>query len=134
MPQMLEHIDKIARDKKEDVIFINFNKEIFPSYDWEKYDKRQELIQWLDNNKISYFECGPMASENGWESYRGQLCIDLKIDENNAKYKLLCEHLDGPNGTFKITGVESWIFPLKIAMKNSHHDEPGFWDNWAENF
>ena len=51
MPQMLEHIDKIARDKKRDVIFINFNKEIFPSYDWEKYDKRQELIQWLDNNK-----------------------------------------------------------------------------------
>jgi hypothetical protein len=23
---------------------------------------------------------------------------------------------------------------LSTAMKNAHHDEPGFWERWAENF
>jgi len=134
MPLLLEHIDKIAREKKRDVIFINFDKEIFPSYDWENYDERNNLIKWLKKNEISYEMCGPIACECGWESYRGQLYIDLPIDENNTKYQLLCEHLDGPNGTFKIPGVEAWIMPLSVAMENAHHDEPGFWDKWAENF
>ena len=134
MPVILKHIDKIAREKNRDVIFINFNKEVFPSYDHLKYKERNNLLQWLDENNIPYMECGPIADESGWESYRGQLYIDLPIDEKNKKYKLLCEHLDGPNSTFKIEGVESWIFPLEVAMKNKHHDEPGFWDRWAENF
>jgi len=134
MPKALEHIDKITRDKKRDVIFISFSHDVFPSYDWENYDKRNEIIQWLDDNKIPYYECGPVASESGWEAYRGQLYIDLEIDENNEQYQLICEHLDAEDGTFKIEGVEFWIFPLKIAMKNAHHDEPGFWEKWAENF
>ena len=134
MPIDLKHIDKIAREKNRDVIFINFNTEVFPSYDYEDYKERNELLQWLDKKHIPYMECGPIASENGWESYRGQLYIDLPIDEKNNKYQLLCEHLDGANDTFKIEGVESWIFPLEVAMKNKHHDEPGFWDKWAENF
>ena len=134
MPIILKHIDKIAREKKRDVIFINFNQEVFPSYDWKDYDKRNELIKWLDSNKIPYRKCGPIADEGGWEAYRGQMYIDLPIDENNQKYQLLCEHLDGPNETFKISGVESWLFPLEVAMKNAHHDEPRFWDKWAEEF
>jgi len=58
----------------------------------------------------------------------------VPIDESNEQYQLLCEHMDNPDGSFKIPGVESWIFPLKEALKNKHHDAPGFWDKWAENF
>ena len=134
MPVALKHIDKIAREKNRDVIFINFNREVFPSYEYKEYKERNELLQWLNDNDISYKECGPIADEGGWESYRGQLYIDLPIDEENEKYQLLCEHLDAPDGTFKIKGVESWIFPLKTALKNKHHDEAGFWEKWAENF
>ncbi len=134
MLKLLKHIDKIAREKNRDVIFINFAKDVFPSYDYENYKERNELIEWLKEHQIPFEECGPMASENGWESYRGQLYIDIPIDENDEKYQLICEHLDTPKGGFKIKGVESWIFPLEVAMKNKHHDEPGFWDKWAENF
>ena len=134
MAQILKHIDKIAREKNRDVIFINFDREVFPSYKYTEYKDRNELLQWFDKNDIPYQECGPIADEYSWESYRGQLYVDLPIDDNNEKYQLLCEHLDAPNGTFKIKGVESWIFPLKEALKNKHHDEPGFWDKWAENF
>lgn len=79
---MLEHIDKIAR-KKIDVIFISFNREIFSSYDYEEYDERKKLLALLESNNIAYSMCGQLASENGWESYRGQLYLDAPIDESN---------------------------------------------------
>jgi len=134
MPMTIEHIDKISRDKKRDVIFINFDRKVYPSFDYQEYEERTNLINWLDENNIKYSLCGSIASENGWESYRGQLYLDVVIDENNEQYKLICEHMDNPDGTFKIKGVESWIFPLKKALENKHHDEPGFWEKWAENF
>jgi len=134
MPQILEHIDKIARDENRDVIYINFSREIFPSFEYEEYEERNKLLEWLENNNITYRSCASMASENGWESYRGQLYLDVPIDDLNEKYQLICNHLDNPDGSFKILGVESWIFPLKEALKNKHHDEAGFWDKWAKDF
>ncbi len=134
MPQILKHIDKIAREKQRDVLFIEFDREIYPSYDYENYEERKKLLQWLDKNNIPYEECGPMASEYGWESYRGQLYIDIPFDKNNEEYKNLNELLENPDGSMKIPGVNFWYLPLEVAMKNKHHDEPGFWDKWAENF
>jgi len=134
MPQILEHIDKIAREKNRDVIFINFNEDIFSNYDYSEDAERNKLIKWLDENKIPYSECAPVASELGWGSYRGQLYIDIPKDDKNEKYQLICDHLISPDGSFKISGVEAWIIPLQVALKNKHHDEPGFWDKWAENF
>ena len=134
MPQAIKHIDKIAREKNRDVIYIAFSKEIFPDYNYKEYKERNDLLQWLQENNIAFELCGPMASENGWESYRGQLYLDVVIDDKEAQYQLICEHLDNPDGSFKIDGVESWIFPLEEGLKNKHHDEPGFWEKWAEDF
>ena len=134
MPMLLEHIDKIARDLQRDVLFVAFDRDTFPSYEVESYSARNDLLQWLDQNKIIYRECGPIASERGWESYRGQLYIDLPFDEKNKKYQLLDKHLSNEDNTPKIPGVLFFYLPLKVAMKNSHHDEPGFWEKWAENF
>lgn len=134
MPMLLEHIDKIARDLQRDVLFIVFDREIFPSYEFESYGARNELLEWLDKNEILYRLCGPIASENGWESYRGQIYIDLPFDENNEKYQLLDKHLTHDDNTPKIPGVLFYYVSLEVAMENAHHDEPGFWDKWAENF
>ena len=134
MPQILKHIDKIAREKQRDVLFIDFDREMYPSYDYKNYEERKKLLQWLDKNNIPYEECGHMASEYEWESYRGQLYIDIPFDKNNEEYKNLNELLENPDGSMKIPGVNFWYLPLKVAMKNKHHDEPGFWDKWAENF
>ena len=30
--------------------------------------------------------------------------------------------------------VQFFYLPLEHAMRNAHHDEPGFWDKWADNF
>ena len=138
---IIEHIDKIARDKKRDVLYIVFNApqenndiENYFSYDYETDTTRIDFIKWLNDNKIPFEECGPIASENGWESYRGQLYIDIPMDENDVRYLTLNNHLEYENGDMKIDGIMYYHVPLKIAMKNAHHDEPGFWDKWAEDF
>ncbi len=46
MPVALKHIDKIAREENRDVIFINFSKEVFPSYEYREYKERNALLQW----------------------------------------------------------------------------------------
>jgi hypothetical protein len=139
MAQVLEHIDKIARDKNRDVLFIVFKDakneidEEF-SYDYETDSVRAEFLLWLNQNNIPYQKCGPIASVNGWESYRGQLYIDVPMDENDQRYQKLNNHLENQDGTMKIAGISYYYIPLKVAMKNAHHDEPGFWEKWAENF
>jgi len=75
-----------------------------------------------------------IASEDGYEGYRGQLYINLPLDETNKQYKLLDNHLMTADNKFKNEGIQFYYLPLKIAMKNTHHDEPGFWEKWAENF
>jgi hypothetical protein len=134
MPMTIEHIDKIARDKQRDVLFITFDKKVYPSYEYEEYEARQNLIKWFEENDIPYKLCGHYASECGWESYRGQLYIDVPMDEDNPKFQLLNNHLEYEDGTMKIKGVLYMYLSLEIAMKNAHHDEPGFWDKWAEDF
>lgn len=141
MPQILEHIDKIARDKKRDVLFIVFNEakkedelEDYFAYEYENDPVRNDFIKWLEENNIPYQKCGPIASENGWESYRGQLYIDIPMDEKDERYLKLNEYLEDENGKMKIDSIGYYYIPLDVAMKNVHHDEPGFWDKWAEDF
>lgn len=134
MPQIIEHIDKIARDKKRDVLFVSFDKDEFPDYDYENYKIREKIINWLNKNKISYKKCGHFASEHWWESYRGQLYLDIPIDENSDNYKKIISYFENEDGTMKLKGVTLFYLELKIAMKNAHHDEEGFWDNWQKIF
>ena len=131
MPMILKHIDKIAREKQRDVLFVDF---VSPNNEYKNFIPRQELLLWLDEHNIAYEECGPIADEYGWESYRGQIYIDLPFDENNAQYKLLDSHLMTSENKFKIEGVRFYHLRLEQAMQNSHHDEPGFWEKWAEEF
>jgi hypothetical protein len=134
MPMVVEHIDKIARDLQRDVLYIEFDRNVFESYDYDEYTERNNLMDWLDEHDIGYRCCGAIARENGWESYRGQLYIDLPFDETDEKYRLLDGHLCNEDNTPRINGVIFYYLPLEIAMQNAHHDEPGFWETWADNF
>jgi len=42
--------------------------------------------------------------------------------------------LEYPDGTMRFDDVKFYVVPLQDPMKNAHHDEPGFWERWAENF
>lgn len=130
----IEHIDKIARELQRGVLFIAFSRDLFRSYEYKNNKERNDLIQWLNDREIAYTRCASIASERTMESYRGQLYIDLPFDVNNEKFQELDEHLCNADNTPKIPGVLFYYLSLDAAMENAHHDEPGFWDKWAETF
>ena len=141
MPQLINHIDKIARDKKRDVLYLTFedaqeiNEDaIFHVVDYENHPARKTIIEWFDCNNVPYEECGDIASVNMIVGYMGQLYIDVPYELNNPDYQKLQNFLEDENGEVRFDGVKFWIFPLERAMKNAHHDEPGFWERWADNF
>lgn len=67
-------------------------------------------------------------------SYRGQLYIDLPIDANSPAFQALTLFLEKPDGSARMPGVKFMLCTLEQAMTNSAHDEPGFWEQWAETF
>ena len=126
MARILKHIDQIGREKNRDVLFVQFDRKVFPKYDYKNYKNRAELLEWLDNNNISYEECFGIASDNGFEGYRGQLYIDVIFDETLDIYNLLNDHIEPQDGVFRFEGIGLWILPLSMAMKNSYMDDPDY--------
>lgn len=139
MPLLIEPIDAIARQKQRDVLFVEFqprneDKSLFHSHDWEDDPKRQALIKWLDQQAIAWCCCSAFASEDSFDSYQGQIYIDLPMDETNPRYCQLRDHLEHPDGSMRDEQVCFYVLPLEAAMRNVHHDQPEFWQQWAEDF
>lgn len=143
MPQLIEFIDAIARKKKRDVLFIRFSApldhgcnldEAPETWDWRSSTMRQAVIAWLDENQIGWCPCGDVANENCMMSYAGQIYVDAPFDDTNQAYQQLVGHLEDLDGSMRLPGVLFCALELHVAMRNAHHDAPGFWERWAENF
>jgi hypothetical protein len=135
MPAQIQHIDAIARQKKRDVLFLTFPEaEGRGRRPYEEVRCRNEITDWLDENAIAWTECGPVASENVMQPYYGEIYIDAPYDTGNSVYLAVQAFLEHPDGSMCFDGAKFWVVSLDFAMKNSHHDEPGFWERWAENF
>jgi hypothetical protein len=141
MPMLIQYIDAIARKKGRDVLFVTFPacepgplRDRGQRTDYQDCTVRNELITWLDRNGIEWEPCGPFANPNRMVSYWGQLYLDVPYDVNDPVYQNLADHLENPDGTGKIDGIQFCYLPYTRAMDNRHHDEPGFWERWAENF
>lgn len=142
MPQLIEFIDAIARKKGRDVLFVCFGPADDETdslreggwHDWENDPNRIDLIAWLKAKGIGWSLCGGFASENTMSSYQGEIYLDVPFDKADPVYQALSNRLENPDETRKIPGVTFCYVPLECAMRNAHHDEPGFWEKWAENF
>ena len=139
MPMLLDHIDKIARDKKRDVIFVEFAKCSHRrtkkgQEKWETLPERMQVTAYLDQIGVAWKPCGEIASESGYSAYAGQIYIDHPYDEDDTVYQKIQDYFERPDGTMKDPDVTLWLVTLELANKNAHHDEPGFWERWAENF
>ena len=140
--KLLRHIDAIAREKQRDVLSISFhplNWGDFEDSSWKGYDHRQDLrrtevLAWLDEHDISWEECGPVASETCIRCYLGEIYLDILFDEADPRYQLVRDYLENPEGTMRNEQVRFFYLPLEHAMRNAHHDEPGFWEKWADTF
>lgn len=136
MPQLLEHIDAIARKKGRDVLLVDFGPRVnfFREHNWKDDPNRIDLIAWLEAQAINWYPCAGIASEGGVSNYQGEIYLDVPFDKDNQVYRAISGRLENPDETCKIPGVTLYYLPLEMAMRNAHHDEPGFWANWAEKF
>ena len=143
MPQLIQHIDAIARKKSRDVLFLTFGDHVKAEEDeiaQPGFSRREEMsirnstIAWLDVQGIEWEPCGAVANPNGMSAYPGWIYLDVPYDDNDATYCALRDYLEKPDGSMAHPGVTFCYYPLEAAMLNTHHDAPGFWEEWAENF
>ncbi|MGT2469610.1 hypothetical protein [Paraburkholderia terrae] len=137
MPQMIDHIDAIARQKKRDALFVTFTDDASgePSpYHWESHPGRAVIIEWLDTHGYAWQPCGEVADERMMVSYGGSIYIDVPYDLADPRYRALEAFLEHPDGSLRMPHMRFLVIGLDYANRNAHHDEPGFWDRWAERF
>lgn len=91
-------------------------------------------LQWLAASNIPFQPCGGVASENAIMSYPGLYYIDVPMNENHPTYRQLLAYFENEDGTPKDPLCVLYAYTLENAMKNAHHDEPGFWDKKIEDF
>lgn len=137
VPFLIDHIDAIARLKGRDVLYVTFPEceNWFdvngPTFDWEDYAARNSIISWLNKNRIGWVPCANFAHEHLMESYGGQIYVDVRFDPDDETYRKVREFFENPDETAKIERAKFWYVQLAMAMKNKHHDEPGFWEEHA---
>ncbi|MDA8232382.1 MAG: hypothetical protein M0006_13680 [Magnetospirillum sp.] len=135
MSRIIHHIDEIGRRKQRDVVFVAFDPGLTKGCEtWTRLPIRQQIIDWLDAEDIAWTPCAHFASENHMCVYRGQIYIDVPHDPEDPGYRKVAAYFEFPDGTMRLPGVTLYHLPLSMAMTNAHHDEPGFWERWAENF
>ena len=141
MPMKIEHIDAIARKVQRDVLYLEFNPK--PTVDadgnknfvgWQTLPIRQRVIDWLDSKGIAWRCCGHYANVNVMVGYRGQIYVDAPFEQSNPDFQALTLFLENPDGTMRFSDCTFYYCPLDHAMKNAAHDEPGFWERWADGF
>ncbi|PXW98706.1 hypothetical protein C7444_102186 [Sphaerotilus hippei] len=136
MPMFIEHIDAIARSRQRDVLMVTFGPRIDPTdeeaprLDWEHLPQRIGLTQFLDQEGVIWQCCGPMRSDNGFGPYEGQIHIDIAYDPAEPRCRRILDRLEHPDGRMKDPMVSLWLMTLDLAMRNAHHDEPGFCNSW----
>lgn len=115
MPQLLQHIDAIAREKNRDVLFLHFENY---QEDGEGDDPiRSIVLAWLEDHEIEYLACMGLEQEGFVDTYAGDIYIDLAIDEDNATYRELCEYLEDDEGNMLLDGVLFFVLSLEIAQE-----------------
>ena len=134
MPQLIEHIDAIARQKGRDVLYLEFHADgERRTYRYEADPMRDEVLAWLDQHQIGWQPCGPYARPPNMPGWLGQVYLDVPFDASLAAYRTLRDYLELPDGSMRQAGVRFYALPLESANANAEHDEPGFWERVWEN-
>lgn len=137
MPSLIEHIDAIARRKQRTVLYLEFHPQ--PYAEWRDYRfehdvTRTAILEWLDVSGLPWTACGPFADPCVMAPYLGQVYLDVPYDESLSDYRALRDYLEYPDGSMRHEVVRFYAMPLDHAMQNAEHDEPGYWERWAEKF
>lgn len=123
MPQIIQAIDEIAREKQRDVIFVQFHN--FSTgfvTDYRTNPSREAIILWLDEQHIAYAPCGGFDSGCIVEGYDGELYIDVAIDEKDENFFKISEWFIGKGKARRYENAWLFYLSLEVAMLNSVDD------------
>ncbi|NYE60727.1 hypothetical protein FHW58_001879 [Duganella sp. 1224] len=129
MPQLIEHIDAIARRQRRAVLYLEFHRATPQRrYDYAHDAQRGAVLAWLDAHGLAWGPCGEFADVNVMSSYMGQIYLEVPYDESLAAYRLVRDYLEHPDGSMRHPTVRFCVMPLDYALRNAEHDTPGFWE------
>ena len=136
MPELIKHIDAIARACGRDVLMIAPDRSVASTEVqrlWRRSSERQELIDWLDANSINWEPSGWPPKDGCMESYQGGIYIDLPYDPFEPLCAALGEYVkEDAQGILKWPGIRLYLCSLEWAQQFAHHDEPGYWTEQEE--
>lgn len=134
MPRLIKHIDQIAREKQRDVLYLEFHPgDLWGcNYDFQNDPVRQKVLDDLTQMGVIWDSCAEFTNEDCMVRYAGQVYLDTPFDAELPLYQTLEKYLEHPDGSMRFEQVRFYVVPLRAAMKNAHHDEPGFWEKWAK--
>lgn len=125
MPQLIEHIDAIARRKERAVLYLEFHpREEWRRYRFEADNVREGVLAWLDANQVPWQPCGPFAVPGGAGPYLGQVYLDVPFDVDLPAYERLRDYLECADGIMRHPGVRFYVMPYDHAQQNAAHDAP----------
>lgn len=129
MPQIIEYMDKIARQKQRDILILDFSypqesihSMMFPDY--ENFKPRTDILEWLKANNISWQPC----CFQGAMGYNGIIYVDVPYDVSDTVYQKLASHLETPGGVMKLEGIRFICISLEDSMKYAEQDDPAYWE------
>jgi hypothetical protein len=127
MPQLIQHIDAIARSKQRDVLTIefDFNNSSFKTH-WLAHEARKTICDWLDANGIPFYPCGHFANETSIRRYQGQIYLDIPYDQTDTNFRKVQQFLENSDGSAKFEGVLFNYYSLESCMKNARHKESNY--------
>lgn len=151
MPQIIQYVDAIARQKQRDVLYLVFGARTVRAYmheasaeddadsgifdvlhEWERTPNRQMVLDWLDEQGMAWQPCGGFTHVNCMRPYMGFVYVDVPYDTALPEYQKLEAFLEQADGSRVFPDVLFCYVPLDMAMNNAEHDDPDFWARWAE--
>lgn len=138
MPQLIQHIDAIARACGRDVLMIALDRN-GPRDEvnrlWPRSAQRQELIDWLDANGIGWKHSGWPSMEGCMESYQGGIYVDLAYDPTESLCAKLLDYVqEDAQGFLRWPGTRLYVCSLEWAQQFAYQDEPSYWAEQADRF
>lgn len=137
----IPNIDQIARQKQRTVLFLTFMPEYGygeqrlrnrNSYDWRIDSDRIQITEWLTFNNIPWYPCRGLANDINIQLYRGEIYLDILYDEFDDTYQMVRNYLEYADGSMRFEHAVFWYLKIETAMRNKHHDVPGYWERWHD--
>jgi hypothetical protein len=123
MPQILNTLDEIAREKQRDVLCVMFfdpKKGIPKHLSAARRNLRAALIQFLEDHSIAWSECFDPGCENLlFYPYYCSMYLDGPYDLADPAYRLVADYLETPDGKPRTKDMRFGVRTLDAAIKNA---------------